>query len=169
MSEFAGALHIISLSESGVLCTASPNGEPFRLPRFGHVHWDREPEAGRTTHAVVPAWLAAKHRQLVGDAEFERVKDEQRPIATEITTMANRAEDAGNGALFKNDRKEKPTHPDYRGDITIGGKKFWASGWIKEGAKGKYMSLAFSAADDERKPSAAARASASAPNDDLPF
>jgi hypothetical protein len=34
--------------------------------------------------------------------------------------MPDDPEAAGTGALFKNDRKEKPSHADYRGDITIG-------------------------------------------------
>lgn len=45
------------------------------------------------------------------------------------------------GALFKNDRKEQPNHPDYRGDITIDGQTYWLSAWIKEGQRGKFMSL----------------------------
>ena len=48
--------------------------------------------------------------------------------------MTDRQEDAGSGALFKNDKKEKPSHPDYQGDCTIRGRKFWMSAWIKEGA-----------------------------------
>jgi hypothetical protein len=47
------------------------------------------------------------------------------------------------GSLFKNDRKEQPNHPDYRGDCLIGGQQYWVSGWIKDGARGKWMSLAF--------------------------
>lgn len=46
------------------------------------------------------------------------------------------------GALFKNDRKDKPSHPDYNGSLTIGGKSYWLSAWLKKGAKGTFMSLA---------------------------
>jgi hypothetical protein len=62
--------------------------------------------------------------------------------------MADRPADAGTGALFKNDKREKERHPHYRGDCTIRGSKFWVSAWIKEGARGKYMSLAFREADE---------------------
>jgi len=48
----------------------------------------------------------------------------------------------GQGALFKNTEKQKPTHPDYKGDVTIGGAKYWLSAWIKDGKNGKYMSVA---------------------------
>lgn len=46
------------------------------------------------------------------------------------------------GVLFKNDRKEKQSHPDYAGSIMVDGKEYWISSWIKEGAKGKFFSLA---------------------------
>jgi hypothetical protein len=38
----------------------------------------------------------------------------------------------GDFVLSINKRKEKPTHPDYTGNILINGKKFFLNGWIKE-------------------------------------
>ncbi len=46
------------------------------------------------------------------------------------------------GVLFKNDRKDQDSHPDYKGSININGTEFWLSAWIKDGQKGKFMSLA---------------------------
>lgn len=47
------------------------------------------------------------------------------------------------GALFKNARKEQPNHPDYEGYATINGVEHWVKAWIKDGAKGKWMSIAY--------------------------
>lgn len=54
------------------------------------------------------------------------------------------------GALFKNDRKEKDSHPDYKGSITVDGVEYWLSSWIKEGQKGKFMSLSVSPKEERQ-------------------
>ena len=60
------------------------------------------------------------------------------------------------GALFKNDRKEKETHADYNGDANITcphcQEEFavWLNSWIKEGKKGKFMSVSFKPKDAPR-------------------
>jgi uncharacterized protein (DUF736 family) len=52
------------------------------------------------------------------------------------------------GSLFKNDRKDKDTHADYRGSVLIGGDEFWLDAWInKDRNGGNYMSLKFKLKD----------------------
>lgn len=46
------------------------------------------------------------------------------------------------GSLFKNARKETERHPDYTGTIIVDGVSYWLSAWVKDGAKGKFFSLA---------------------------
>jgi len=47
------------------------------------------------------------------------------------------------GALFKNERKEKDTHPDYKGNARLGGVDYEIAAWVKEaqGTGKKYFSL----------------------------
>lgn len=54
----------------------------------------------------------------------------------------------GQGSLFKNEEKKSEKHPDYRGDCTLEGKKYWISAWIKTGKNGKFMSLALQPKED---------------------
>ena len=47
------------------------------------------------------------------------------------------------GALFHNDRREKDTHPHYKGNIMVDGVEYWLSAWVNTSKDGKkYMSLA---------------------------
>src|SRR5262249_25440560 len=61
--------------------------------------------------------------QLVASSSVARAKEGE-------TTMSDRPENVGAGALFKNDCKEKPNQPDYRGDITILGEKYLLAGGV---------------------------------------
>ena len=51
------------------------------------------------------------------------------------------------GSAFPNDRKTQPNHPDYKGSANIGGVEYWVSGWVKQSAKGKFLSMAFQPKD----------------------
>ena len=54
------------------------------------------------------------------------------------------------GSLFKNERKEKETHPDYKGSCLVGGSEMWMSAWLKTGANGtKFMSFSFQPKDQQ--------------------
>jgi uncharacterized protein (DUF736 family) len=49
------------------------------------------------------------------------------------------------GAIFKNDKKAKETHPDYRGKVNVNGKDWELSLWIRESKNGvKYFSVGVS-------------------------
>lgn len=54
------------------------------------------------------------------------------------------------GSLFRNDRKDKETHPDRTGTAMIDGVAYYVSGWIKNGSKGQFLSLSFKRKDQEQ-------------------
>lgn len=75
------------------------------------------------------------------------------------------------GALFKNDKKEKDSHPDYRGDALINGTEYWISAWLKEGKRGKFFSFSFKPKDDREGksvPKLAAKQPQKTAFDDMP-
>jgi hypothetical protein len=57
--------------------------------------------------------------------------------------MAKYEQRENSGTLFKNDKREKDTHPHATGSALIGGVEYWVSAWTKEGKNGKFQSLAF--------------------------
>jgi hypothetical protein len=73
------------------------------------------------------------------------------------------------GVLFKNDRKDKPTAPDYKGNVTVDGKPYWLSAWVKEGKTGKFMGLALSPKEEANTSSPKKKSSIEDMDSDVPF
>lgn len=86
--------------------------------------------------------------------------------------MAQQYEQRDNtGTLFKNNRKEKETHPDFTGVCMVDGKAMRMSAWIKEGKNGKFFSFAFNTPiiKDENKSVQAQAYISDADEDLIPF
>lgn len=45
------------------------------------------------------------------------------------------------GILFKNDKRDNQKAPDLTGKLNVGGVDYRLAAWVKEGARGKFMSL----------------------------
>ena len=75
------------------------------------------------------------------------------------------------GVLFSNDKREKESHPNYKGNIMVDGKSYWISGWIKEGKNGKFMGLAVSPKEEQAEQPAKAKPKSGFDDmdSDLPF
>lgn len=57
------------------------------------------------------------------------------------------------GVLFRNDRKETETQPDFTGSIDVDGVDHYLSAWVKESKQGKkFFSLSVKAKDAVAKP-----------------
>ena len=54
------------------------------------------------------------------------------------------------GSLFVADKKTPDQQPDRRGTAVVGGVEYQVSGWLKKGAKGQFLSLAFTPKDDPK-------------------
>lgn len=60
--------------------------------------------------------------------------------------MAEKKDNSGTMSI--NDRREKPTHPHWRGQCVIGGKEYWISGWDTDGRNGPFISMSFTPKED---------------------
>jgi hypothetical protein len=72
------------------------------------------------------------------------------------------------GIPFKNDHKAIDSQPDYTGSATVGGVEFRLSAWVKQGAKGKFMSLSLTP-KDAAKPTAKTAPANDFHSDEIPF
>ena len=74
------------------------------------------------------------------------------------------------GVLFRNEKKDNERAPEYKGNITVDGKDYWLSAWIKEGKSGKFMGLAVSPKEEYKaKPSERSKATGFDSDDSMPF
>ncbi len=49
------------------------------------------------------------------------------------------------GSIWKNEKKETDSHPDFTGSLNVEGREYWVSAWKrKEGAAAKAPALSFS-------------------------
>ena len=74
------------------------------------------------------------------------------------------------GSLFKNQKKEKDTHPNATGSCLIDGVEYWISAWVKEDKNGnKWQSLAFKRKEEKPAEKPRKGGSFSEMDSDIPF
>jgi hypothetical protein len=88
--------------------------------------------------------------------------------------MAQEFSNINRGSVWRNEKKEADTHPDFTGSINIEGVEYWLSGWKrKEGAnpKSPALSLSFKRKDVQQKaaPNAEPKGDFDDFEDDIPF
>jgi hypothetical protein len=69
------------------------------------------------------------------------------------------------GSIWKNEKKDKDTHPDFTGSLNVNGVEYWVSAWKrKDGASPKAPALSFSIKPkDEQQRQAPVNAKAAQP------
>lgn len=131
-------LCVVDVRGKGVLCRTASDTAEFWLPRGSHVEWSAPPCPGASVTAILPAWLARRHRQLVGDVEFERARGANNGKAN---AMNDKPDDAGKGFLSRNERREKETHPEFTGKLNLHGTEYRLAAWVREKDGRKYFSI----------------------------
>lgn len=68
--------------------------------------------------------------------------------------MSQQFDKTNTGILSRNERREKDTHPEYTGQINVGGVDYWLSAWVKErkDGTGKFFSLSVKAKEAKPAP-----------------
>lgn len=91
--------------------------------------------------------------------------------------MAKEFDNNNRGSIWKNEKKETETHPDFTGSLTVEGIEYWVSAWKrKQDASEKAPALSFSIKRKDEKPaekaapkSSPAKDAFAGMDDDIPF
>lgn len=83
--------------------------------------------------------------------------------------MAQQYDNTNRGVLFKNNRKEKDSQPDYTGTGNWQGQDFQISAWVNEGKNGKFFSFSFQEPRQPKEQAKGYQPGADEPDDDIPF
>lgn len=82
-------------------------------------------------------------------------------------------DNTNSGALFKNDKDGNEKRPDYTGKLDVEGKEYRLAAWIRDGRRGKFMSLKLSEPNSSNGGSSPQGAGGSGPSgpmdEDVPF
>jgi hypothetical protein len=140
-----------------VLCGHGPHAAALRCTECGrHRGW--LPKSGLTFITELAGRFGAPPTPIVlSDRTIGDFKMNKEPFKTK----------PGYGQLFKNKQKDpmKKDDPDYWGDVNFEGVDVRLNGWLRDGPKGKYISLSA-----KRKDEAAAKKPAAEFHDaDVPF
>jgi len=73
------------------------------------------------------------------------------------------------GTLFRNEKGDNPARPDYRGEALVDGVEYRVSAWVKDGKKGKFLSMAFEAKEEAQAQTQDAETYNGDNDDNLPF
>jgi len=79
-------------------------------------------------------------------------------------------DDTNRGQIWKNEKKEKDTHPDFTGSLNVEGTEYWVSAWKrKEGANPKAPALSFSIKPKDEARAEPKREAEADLDDEIPF
>jgi hypothetical protein len=90
-------------------------------------------------------WLPHEALDFINET-VARVGAPSTPIILRDSTIGDHIMEKkydNSGILFRNDVKDPndSRDRDYQGTLTVAGTEYWLSGWVKEGKRGKFLSL----------------------------
>lgn len=71
--------------------------------------------------------------------------------------------------LFRNERKDKPSQPEFTGSINIDGVEYWLNAWTKEGNGKKFFSGTVKPKEQRAAATTGASRMGALIDDDIPF